>query len=102
MSNIKYDTFAIDMLKKKPKLAEEYFRAAVEEFYKDNNLAILMTALKHIAEARGGIAKIAKESKVDRCNLYKYFSGKVEPKVTTFMEILRALSCDLNIKVARI
>ena len=44
-------------LRENPEFAKEYLKAALEDI---DEPKVLLVALRHLAEARGGIAKVAK------------------------------------------
>ena len=54
---------------KKPKEADMYLRLAMEEYHEDGNTEALLVALRNIAEARGGMSKLAKKTHLNRQNL---------------------------------
>jgi len=51
-----------------PELAAEYLRAALED---DDEPSVLLIALRRIAKAQGGIAKVAKAAGIERESLYR-------------------------------
>jgi DNA-binding phage protein len=48
----------VEELRQSPKFAVEYLKAALED---QDEPRVLLIAMRHIAEARGGIAKVAKK-----------------------------------------
>jgi len=70
----------------------EYLKAALEE----NDEALFMSALGDIAKARG-MSQIAKESGLNRTNLYKAFSGEVSPQFSTVQKITKAVGLHLTV-----
>jgi len=62
-ASISHDEAVIRELRKSPEFAAEYLRAALEE---NDQPGVLLIALRRIAEARGGIAKVAKAAGIER------------------------------------
>ena len=57
-----------------------------------------MIALRNIAEARGGISKLAKKTHLNRQNLYRALSGKGNPTFQTLDAIMHALGFRLTVE----
>jgi len=62
-ASISHAEAVIRELRKNPEFAAEYVRAALEE---NDEPGVLLIALRCIAEARGGIAKVAKAAGIER------------------------------------
>jgi probable addiction module antidote protein len=75
-----------------------YLKIALEEFKEDNDCQAFLLAIRNVAEAQGGIAKLAQKTKLNRQNLYKALSKKGNPGFNTIMNILQALGFRLAIK----
>jgi probable addiction module antidote protein len=69
--SISHDKAIVRELRVDPKLAAEYLKAAIED---TDEPQVLLIALRHLAEARGGTAKIAKAAGVERESLYRALS----------------------------
>ena len=54
-------------------------------------------ALKNVAEARGGMVKLARMAKLNRGNLYRIFTEHRNPEVQTLTQILSSLGLRLNV-----
>ena len=72
-----------------------YLEAALEE----DDPALLTHALGVIARAQG-MAKIAEEAGVTREALYKALSADGDPRLSTFLGVVRALGLRLDIRAA--
>ena len=70
-----------------------YLNAALE----DGEPAVLLEALRNVAQARGGMAALAKSAGVSRESIYRTLSRRGNPKIDTIMELLRALGLKLTI-----
>ena len=78
--------------------ALSYLELALEDYQKDGNTRALMLAIKRVAEANGGISKLANKTKLNRQNLYRIFSNKTSPRFDTITKILRALGITISFK----
>ncbi|MGD0664865.1 MAG: addiction module antidote protein [Rhabdochlamydiaceae bacterium] len=79
-----------------PKEAASYLNAALE----DEDSRVFLIALKDIAEAHGGIAKLAKETDLNRESLYKTLSARGNPRLQSLIAILQACNLDISIRPA--
>ncbi|MFA6409608.1 MAG: addiction module antidote protein [Gammaproteobacteria bacterium] len=93
-----YHEWLINSLRSNPKEAEMYLQAAFEEYQTDNNTEALLLAMRNVAEARGGISKLSKQTKLNRESLYKTLSARGNPKLQTFGVLLNALGFRLSIQ----
>ncbi len=57
-----------------------------------------MLSLRTVAEATGGMTKLAKKTKLNRENLYRALSVKGNPRFSTIDAILHALGFGLALK----
>jgi probable addiction module antidote protein len=71
-----------------------YLNAALE----DGEPAVLLEALRNVAQAKGGMGALAKAAGVSRESLYRTLSRRGNPKIDTIMELLRALGLKLTIE----
>ena len=77
-----------------PVEAAEYVNAALE----DGSLEVFMMALKDVADARG-ISQLARQSNLNRENLYRILSTKGNPKLTSLNSVLHSMGLRLAIEV---
>jgi len=77
-----------------------YLKAALEEYEGDGDHDAFMLALRNVAEAQGGIGKLAKQTQLDRVHLYRVLSSKGNPRLLTLDNILRAMGFRLSIDAA--
>jgi probable addiction module antidote protein len=73
--------------------AAGYLQAALE----DGEPAVLLVALRRIAEARGGMAKLAQATGLSREALYRTLSASGNPRLTSLAAILGATGLRLTI-----
>jgi len=72
-------------LREDPELASEYLNAALDA----GNLKAFFIALRNVIEARGGMTRIAKASKMNRVSLYKMLSGRGNPGFLNILVVLQ-------------
>ena len=81
-----------------PDKAKSYLETAFEEFQADDDRAALMLALRNIAEAQGGIAKLAESVDMKRENLYRTLSEKGNPTIETLRDVLNGLNLKIRLE----
>lgn len=80
--------------------AMAYLKVALEEYENDGDYNAFMLALRNVAEAQGGVGKLAKKTKLDRTHLYRVLSSKGNPQLLTLDHILRTMGFRLSIDAA--
>ncbi len=93
-----HDEAVIRQLRDNSEFAVEYLRSALED---DDEPGVLLIALRRIAEARGGIAKVAKAAGVERESLYRALSVRGNPRLSTLVAVTKAVGLKLTVEVAR-
>jgi probable addiction module antidote protein len=93
--SISHDEAVVRRLRQDPELAMEYFKAAIEDA---DDPRVLLVALRHIAEAQGGIAKVAKAAGVERESLYRALSGRGNPRFSTLVSVAKALGLRVTVE----
>lgn len=81
-----------------PKEAYAYLQVALEEYQEDGDTEALLIALRNVAEAKGGIATLAKKTHLNRQNLYKILSKRGNPRLDTLGLVLRGLGYQLSLQ----
>ena len=74
--------------------------AYIEAVIEDGDPAALLQALRNIAEARGGIAQIARKTGLNREALYRALSKRGNPQLKSLAAILDATGLRLSITPA--
>ena len=92
-----HDEFMRNELRNDLEFAAEYLRAALEE---EDEPKVLLIALRRIAEARGGIAQVAKAAGVERESLYRALSPRGNPRLSTLVAVTRAVGLKLTVEMA--
>ena len=77
-----------------PVEAAEYLNAALE----DGSQEIFLIALKDVANAKG-IAAIARETNLNRENLYRILSTKGNPNLKSLNSVLHSVGLRLSVQV---
>lgn len=92
-----HSEYMIENLRKHPEEMEIYLKITLEEYEMDGDVNAFLLALRTVAEAKGGISVLAKNSKLNRQNLYKMLSTKGNPRFSTVERILKTLGFGLSI-----
>ncbi|WP_039908873.1 MULTISPECIES: addiction module antidote protein [Candidatus Regiella] len=85
-----YDDAMVEMLKNDTEFAIAYLHQAFAELDEEGGQEAFLIALRHIVEARGGMAVIADKAKVSRETLYRTLSAKGNPTLSTMRQIIHA------------
>jgi probable addiction module antidote protein len=93
-----HDEAVIRQLRDDSEFTVEYLRAALED---DDEPGVLLIALRRIAEARGGIAKVAKAAGIERESLYRALSVRGNPRLSTLVAVTKAVGLRLTVEMAR-
>lgn len=72
----------------------------IESVLEEDDPALLLLALRNVAESQGGIAMMAKNSGLSRESLYRTLSENGNPKISTLISIMKALGLHLSVKAA--
>ena len=91
MKSVEFKTS--DYLKTKKDVVA-YLNAALE----DGEPAVLLEALRNVAQTRGGMGALAKAAGVSRESLYRTLSRRGNPKIETVMELMRALGLKFTVE----
>lgn len=90
-----HDEKVIERLRNDPFFATEYLKAAMED---EDEPQVLLIALRRIAEARGGIAQIARKAGVERESLHRALSGRGNPRFSTLSAVAKAVGLRLTVE----
>lgn len=82
-----WDEYLQEQLAESEDEAVAYLNAAVEE----QHVPTLLLALRHVAEARGGLGKLARFTKLNRAGIYRQLTEEGNPTISTFQTLLDAL-----------
>jgi probable addiction module antidote protein len=73
--------------------AAGYINAVLEE----GDPKMLLVALRDVAEAQGGLRKLAQSTHLHRGNLHKMLSKKGNPEITTLIRLLDTFNLRLSV-----
>ena len=71
-----------------------YLNAALE----DEDPRVFLVALKDVAEAHGGLSKLAKEAELNRESLYRTLSPRGNPRLESLVAILDVFNLHISIR----
>ena len=91
--SLPYEPWLIEQLKD-PAEAAAYLEAVIEE---DDHAAILL-AIRHVAQAQGGIAKVARKAGLTREATYRMLSKSGNPELRSLTAVLAATGLRISIK----
>jgi probable addiction module antidote protein len=97
-ASISHDEAIVRELRDNPEYAAEYLKAAIEE---SDEPQVLLIALRHLAEAKGGLAKVAKAAGIERESLYRALSAKGNPRLSTLVAVTKAIGMKLTVEAVR-
>jgi len=91
--SLPYEPWLIERLKN-PLEAAAYLEAVLE----DGDQAAIMLALRQVAQARGGVEKIARKAKLTREATYKMLSKSGNPELRSLSAVLKATGLRIAVK----
>lgn len=83
-----------EMFRGDPQFAADYLDAVLA----DGDQAELMMALRHLAEAFGGVGRIAEQAQLSPTTLYRTLSRTGNPELRSFSAILGAMGLRLAVQ----
>ena len=81
-----------------PKEAELYLAISIEEYLADGDMDSFLSSLRHVAKARGGMARVAKKTGLSRESLYRTLSRRGNPQFRTMLSVIHALGMRVRIE----
>ena len=97
-AGISHDEAMVRELRENPGFAAEYLRAALED---EDEPGVLLVALRRVAEARGGMAKVAKAAGIERESLYRALSVHGNPRLSTLVAVTKAMGLKLTVEAGQ-
>ncbi len=82
-------------------LAQAYLEVALESYEQDGYTEALLLAMRHVAEAQGGIGELAKRTMISREHLYDILAGKHTPRLDNWLDILSALGFRVRLELQK-
>lgn len=71
---------------------------ALADFEQDNNVDDFLLAIRDVAQAQGGLGKLAETTNLNRQNLYKALSKEGNPRLETIGAVLNGLGFRLSVE----
>lgn len=90
----------VESLREDRELAIEYLKVAMESIDDPEDRAAGLLALRAIAEAYGGLGKIAQEAGISRESLYRALSPDGNPTLKTLIAVLQTVGMRLSVEAA--
>jgi probable addiction module antidote protein len=97
-ASISNDEAMVKELRERPEFGAEYLKAALEDAEEPS---VLLLALRRVAEARGGVAKVAKAAGIERESLYRALSPRGNPRWSTLVAVTKAMGLRLTVELGR-
>jgi probable addiction module antidote protein len=89
-----HEEATIESFRKDPTFAAEYLNSVLE----DGDQAELMTALRYMAKAFGGVTGLAEETSLNATTLYRTLSPQGNPELRSLSVILKAMGMRLAVQ----
>lgn len=85
-----HDDAMVEILRDNPKFAKAYLHQAFLDIDEDGGQEAFLMALRHVVEAKGGMANIAQKAGVSRETLYRTLSPAGNPTLKTLRSVVNA------------
>jgi len=89
-----HEDATVDSLRADPTLAAEYLNSVLE----DGSEQELMLAMRRLADAMGGVPKLASRANLNVTTLYRTLSKKGNPELRSMNSMLKALGLRLAVR----
>lgn len=96
-AGISYNDWEINQLRKDREFAVEYLKAALESLEDPEERGGSLLMLRALAEAYGGLAKVAAEAGISRESLYRSLSPKGNPTMKTLIAVITSMGLRLSV-----
>ena len=93
-----YREYLVGELRADPEFAVNYLREAFNSLGNHEERAVSMLAIRDVAQAYGGLAKIAEEAGISRESLYRALSPKGNPTLNTLLAVLASVGMRLSVE----
>ena len=89
-----HEEATIESFRRDAKFAAEYLNTVLEEGEQQE----LMLALRYMAEAFGGVARLAEEAELNATTLYRTLSSQGNPELKSLRALLKAMGMRLAVQ----
>jgi probable addiction module antidote protein len=90
---VPHDEAMAESLRKDPAFAASYLEFAMREGSREE----FLIAMRHVAKAYGGIAKLAETTGLNENTLHRTLSAKGNPRLDTFVKVCNAVGMQIHI-----
>lgn len=97
-ATVSHDEWVVNTLRSDPEFAVEYLKQAMAVMDAPDGRSAALLALRQIAEACGGIAKVAETAGIQRESLYRALSPKGNPTLNTLLAVLKSVGMRLSVE----
>lgn len=85
-----HDEAMVEILREDPQFAKAYLHQAFIDMDEEGGQEAFLMALRHVVEAKGGMANIAQKAGVSRETLYRTLSPAGNPTLKTLRSVVNA------------
>ncbi|WP_208605024.1 addiction module antidote protein [Xenorhabdus eapokensis] len=85
-----HDDAMVQLLREDTEFAKYYLHQAFVDMDEEGGQEAFLVALRHVVEARGGMAQIADKAGISRETLYRTLSPKGNPTLKTLRNVVSA------------
>ena len=89
-----HEEATVESFRKDPQFAAEYLNAVLE----DGEQEEVLSALRRMAKAFGGVPQLAAEAELNATTLYRTLSPKGNPELKSLTALLRAMGMQLAVR----
>lgn len=89
-----HEAATVESFRKDPQFAAEYLNAVLA----DGDQEELLLAIRRMAEAFGGVAKLAAKAELNATTLYRTLSPKGNPALKSLTAVLQAMGMQLAVR----
>ena len=93
-----WDAYLIERFANDRGEAIGFLHAVMEEYERFGNVAAVLNALDTVVQSQGGVAELAKQTRLEPQILAQLLSGDAAPPLDRFAALLKALGCRLTIE----
>lgn len=96
-ASVSHELATVESLRKHPAHAAAYLDAVFADGDRDE----IMTALRYVAEAFGGVPQLARKTRLNPTTLYRTLSRNGNPEFRSLSSMLAAMDMRLGVKAVR-
>lgn len=93
-SSRSHEEATIESFRRAPQFAAEYLNAILA----DGDQQELLTALRYLAKAFGGVSQVAEQAELNATTLYRTLSPRGNPELKSLLALLQAMGLRLAVQ----